>query len=154
MVCVDKMKRARADCRFVDLEAREADEEDEDEGEGEDMDHRASAQIQVYIIPSYSELLGGFLEDDTVVGTIPAGVSLSGDIDENSNREGWTGLVASIKERYAPGSGPTHRIAEGDLDIEPAIAAAVHNITCQPTDDDYPLWRVRCKVTPPILQHR
>jgi hypothetical protein len=42
-------------------------DEDEDEGEGEDMDHRASAQIQVYIIPSYSELLGGFLEDNTVV---------------------------------------------------------------------------------------
>ena len=44
------MKRARADCRFVDLEAREADsEEDEDEGEGEDMDHRASAQIQAIL---------------------------------------------------------------------------------------------------------
>jgi len=69
--------------------------------EGEDMDHCASTQIQVYIIPSYSELLGGFLEDDTIVRTIPAGVSLSGDIDENSNREGWTSLVALIKERYA-----------------------------------------------------
>ncbi len=40
MVCVDKMKCARADCHFVDLKAREADEEDKDEGE--DMDHCAS----------------------------------------------------------------------------------------------------------------
>jgi hypothetical protein len=112
----------------------------------------------VYIILSYSELLEGFFEDDAVVRTIPAGVRLSGDIDENSNQGGWTNLVASIEERYALGSGPTHPIAEGNhreghLDIEPAIVAAVDNITRRPTDDDYPLWRVRCKVTPPILQH-
>ena len=43
MVCVDKMKCARADCRFIDLEAREADEEDE----GEDMDHHTSKMKHV-----------------------------------------------------------------------------------------------------------
>ena len=98
---------------------------------------------------SYSQISEGFIEDDAVVGTpqIPGGI-LSPDIDKNSNRGGWTGLVASIKERYASGSslGKTNRTAE---DLDPAITAAIHNITQYPTgtaDDDIVLWRVRCKV--------
>ena len=43
---IDKMKRARANCRLVDLEAREADE-DEDE---EDMDQRSSHHNQRYCL--------------------------------------------------------------------------------------------------------
>jgi hypothetical protein len=48
------MKRARAKCHFVDLEAREADD-DEDEDDEDDMDHRASPQYYD-IIPSHSHL--------------------------------------------------------------------------------------------------
>jgi hypothetical protein len=34
MAYIDKMKRARADCHFIDLEARDADEEDKEGGYG------------------------------------------------------------------------------------------------------------------------
>ena len=46
---IDKMKRARANCRLVDLEAREADE-DEDEEDEEDMDQRSSHHNQRYCL--------------------------------------------------------------------------------------------------------
>jgi len=143
------MKRARTDYRFVDLEAREGDGKDDDEDEEEGADG-APCQIQVYNNPSNGRLLDGFLEGDTVVESqhTPTGPMLPNDVEENSNRGGWTSLVASIEQRYASGGGTIHRIAE-HLGIEPAIAAAIDNITCQPTDGDYPLWAFRCKVTPP-----
>ena len=94
------------------------------------------------IIPSY-QILEGFLEADTVVGNSP--VRRPPDIDENSRQEGWNDLVASIEERHTSRSGTTNRTLEGDLweeNLDPAILAVIQNITCQPADDDYAMWRV------------
>ncbi len=84
-----------------------------------------------YSIP-YSQLLEWFLVDNGVVET-PHALQvgrLPADIDEHSN---WANLVTSIEERYASGSGTTHRIAEGNhrnehLDIGPTIAAAIDRL--------------------------
>lgn len=78
------------------------------------------------------------------------------DVDENSNQGGWSDLVSSLEERFASGSENTNGTKEGHgsdhmdnyLARYPALAAAIDNITCLPTQDDYPLWRVRCKVIP------
>jgi hypothetical protein len=73
-------------------------------------------------------------------------------MNENSNQRGWSNLVSSLNERFASGSRTTHGTAEGNdhLANHPTIAASIDNINRLPTEDDYPLWRVRCKV-PPIL---
>jgi hypothetical protein len=70
-------------------------------------------------------------------------------MDENSDEGGWGDLVASLEKRYASDSG----IAEGNhgherpFDSHP-LASVIDNITRQlPSSDDYPLWRIRCKVT-------
>jgi hypothetical protein len=58
---------------------------------------------------------------------------------------GWINLVASLKKRYAS----THRVAEDDRNeqlLDPIIASSIEKITCLPTNDDYGLWRIRCKV--------
>jgi hypothetical protein len=83
------MKRARADCRLVDLEAREA-----------MWTRKIWINVRLVminaIVPSYHQFLGA------VVGTqySPAR-RRSLDIDENSRREGWNDLVALIEERHA-----------------------------------------------------
>jgi hypothetical protein len=69
-------------------------------------------------------------------------------MDENSDEGGWGDLLASLEKRYASDSG----IAEGThtreqpLESHP-IASSIDNIVRQlPRTDDYPLWRIRCKV--------
>ena len=62
--------------------------------------------------------------------------------------ESWDDLVALLEKRYAP---TLQRVAEGNrnghpLESHPAIAGSIDKITCLPTNDDYPLWRIRCKV--------
>lgn len=72
------------------------------------------------------------------------------ELDENSNEGGWSDLVASLEERFVSGSRTTQNIADSnhrDEPPDPIIAACIDNITRLPTKDDYPLWRVRCKVT-------
>lgn len=75
-------------------------------------------------------------------------------MDENSN-QGWSDLCSSLEERFASGRGGiqdqgVHSRDDLLANLDPAIAASIDNITRLPTDDDYPLWRVRCKV-PPIF---
>jgi hypothetical protein len=106
------------------------------------------------IVPSY-QILEGFFEANTVAGTLNSPVvRRPPDIDENSRQEGWNDLVASIKEHHASRSGTTNRTLEGDLweeNLDPVILAVIQNITRQPADDDYAMWRVRCKVIPLLI---
>jgi hypothetical protein len=83
-------------------------------------------------------------------------------MDISNREEGWVDLVGLLEQRYASGtSGTTHSTAEGNhrnersLESHPAIASAIDSITRLPTNDEYPLWRVRCKVTliDAILSH-
>jgi hypothetical protein len=70
-------------------------------------------------------------------------------VDEDSNQGGLSELIASLEKRFTSGSGTTYEGSHNDyLANHPAIAASIHSITCLPTKEDYPLWRVRCKVTP------
>lgn len=71
-------------------------------------------------------------------------------MEEISNQRSWSNLVNSLEERFASGNGTTHGTT---LASHPAITASIDNITCLPTEDDYPLWRVRCKVTFFIFKH-
>ena len=111
------------------------------------------------IVPSYRQFLEGFFEANTVVGTLYSPARRrSPDIDENSRREGWNDLVASIEERHASRSGTTNRIPKGDHwdeNLDPTILAVIQNITRQPAGDDYAMWQVRCKVIYyySIIQH-
>ena len=53
------------------------------------------------------------------------------------------------QQHHASGSGTTN--PEGDHweeNLDPAILAVIQNITRQPAEDDYAMWRVRCKVIP------
>jgi hypothetical protein len=58
----------------------------------------------------------------------------------------WGDLVASLEKRYTS----ARRVAEGNRNERPfeghPIASSIDRITRLPTNDDYPLWRVRCKV--------
>jgi len=58
------------------------------------------------------------------------------------------GFIAALEERYSShgrGITATERFAEGNP-LDPVVTSCVDNITRLPTHDDYPLWRVRCKV--------
>jgi hypothetical protein len=73
-------------------------------------------------------------------------------VDKPSDRErGWHDLVASLGERYASGSKMIQGIVEdncrNERPLDPALISSIKNITGLPTHDDYPFWRVRCKVT-------
>jgi ribosomal protein L24 len=101
---------------------------------------------------SLQRLLEGFIQDDAPIDTQYPPQMHSTDVDEG----GWIDLVASLEERYAS----THRVGEGDRNERPleshsTIASSIDKITRLPTNDDYPLWRVRCKVflTSVIFRH-
>jgi len=69
-------------------------------------------------------------------------------VDKPSDREGgWRDLVASLGERYASGSKTRQHAVEDERPLDPALVSSIENITRLPTHDDYPFWRVRCKVT-------
>jgi hypothetical protein len=71
-------------------------------------------------------------------------------LDDNSNQEVWSNLISSLEERFVSGGERIHGTAEhrnDHLAHQPAIAAAIDSATRLPTEDDYPLWRIRCKVT-------
>lgn len=66
--------------------------------------------------------------------------------------DGTQDFIAALEERVSSGKGTTERFAESNrkerpLESEPAITSSIDIITRLPTHDDYPLWRVRCKVT-------
>ena len=74
-----------------------------------------------------------------------------GQVDKPSDREGgWRDLVASLGERYASGSKTVQHVVEDNCSnerpLDPALVSSIENITRLPTHDDYPFWRVRCKV--------
>ena len=72
------------------------------------------------------------------------------DAEENFGRQGGQArLIASLEERYVSKSGTTNHSASGNgrgewsLESHPTFDHIIHS----PTKDDYPLWRLRCKVT-------
>jgi hypothetical protein len=77
-------------------------------------------------------------------------------MDGKSIQGGWSDMVASLEERFASGRRMTHNTQGTTEDSHrydflasnPAIAVSIDNITCLPSEDDYPLWQVRCKVSP------
>lgn len=100
---------------------------------------------------SLQRLLEGFIQNDAPINTQYPPQMHSTHMDR-----GWIDLVASLEERYAS----THRVAKGDrngrrLESHPTIASSIDKITRLPTNDDYPLWRIRCKVflTSVIFRH-
>ena len=101
---------------------------------------------------SLQQLLEGFIEDNPTLDTQYTPQRP----DVNEGGSSWGNLVASLEDRYAS----THRVAEGDrnerpLESHPTIASSIDKIIRLPTNDDYPLWRVRCKVflTNVIFRH-
>ena len=68
---------------------------------------------------------------------------------ENPDEGGWGDLVASLEKRYASDS----QIAKGNnthqqpFESHPIIPSIDNIIRQLPSMDDYPLWRIRCKVT-------
>jgi len=86
---------------------------------------------------SLQQLLEGFIEDNPTLDTQYTPQRP----DVNEGGSSWGNLVASLEDRYAS----THRVAEGFIE----------KIARLPTNDDYPLWRVRCKVflTSVIFRH-
>ena len=76
------------------------------------------------------------------------------DTVDNSHRQVVrTDLFASIEERYGSESETTLRVAEGNdnnerpLESDPTLVTSLANVLSMPTKDDYPLWRIRCKVS-------
>ena len=100
---------------------------------------------------SLQQLLEGFIEDNPTLDT--QYTPQRPDVDEGGSS--WGDLVASLEDRYAS----TRRVAEGDRNERPLeghpIASFIEKIARLPTNDDYPLWRVRCKVflTSVIFRH-
>ena len=142
------MKRADKDgCRFVDLEARVGDSDEDEEDEEDEEDQGTSARSQVYWIVTYYGSQLAFFEVEL---TDESKVQYTHwrDINENSNQLGWSHLVSSLEERFSSGSGATNRDIHRNnpLASNPAIVASIDNISRLPTANDYPLWRVRCKV--------
>ena len=143
------MKRARDKFvdQFFDLEATVGDrDEEEDESDGDDG---TSAQFSTVTV-SLKQLLG-FIQDNPIIDTqddAPQRHSL--EVEDS----GWVELVASLEKCYAS----RHCVDEGDRNerpLDPTIASSIEKITRLPTNDDYPLWRVRCKVflTSIIFRH-
>jgi hypothetical protein len=99
---------------------------------------------RIFLTPLW---LGEFIDDERVVETQTGRYSAEDQL--NSLRGGWDGLLESLEERYAVGSRTAHEGSSSDERHPksiPAIAAAIDDITHEPTDHDYPLWRVRCEV--------
>jgi hypothetical protein len=141
--------------RLLDIEAT-VDDGDEDEDEDSDEeDHGTFAEISYYLAYSYQS--GDFIEDEAILETQSTPWRHLTNTDENLGEGGWGDLLASLEKRY----GSDNRIAEGAhrherlIESHP-IASSIDNIIWQlPRTDDYPLWRIRCKVTPSrlILRH-
>jgi hypothetical protein len=134
------MKRARDKFvdQFFDLEATVGDrDEEEDESDG---DNGTSAQFSTMTLPL--KRLLGFIQDDPIIDTQDDAPQRHSTEVEDS---GWVDLVASLEKRYAS----SHRVDEGDRNERPldsTVASSIEKITRLPSNDDYPLWRVRCKV--------
>ena len=132
--------------------AGDSEEEDAEGDENDGEDDGTSAEVY-YRIVSYSCPLD-FFEDEPTAGTGYIAWRHFADPDENLNEEGWSNLVASLEERFASGSGKTQHTTEGNhrnerpLASDPAFATCIDKITRLPTEEDYPLWRVRCQVNP------
>jgi hypothetical protein len=138
--------------RFLDIEAKVGDTDDEDE-EKVEMDNGAPAPVFVILI-HYSQLcLDGFIEDEHIddAGNKPWKRFFDENVDSNSDR-GWTDLMSSLEERYGPRD-DVPCVAENNyaitrpLGTHPGISTALNNISRSPTEADYPLWRIRCRVT-------
>jgi hypothetical protein len=131
------MKRAHANSvlRLFDLEAGVDDDSEDSEGgdeEGDDNDNDNDS-------------------DDTIDAQYSPQGHFANTV-EASNRE--SDLVALLEECYASGSNTSHSVVEDDdsrnerpLEFDPTIAASIDNVTRLPTNNDYPLWRIRCKVS-------
>jgi hypothetical protein len=75
-------------------------------------------------------------------------------MDKPSDQEGgWQDMIASLSERYASGSKTIQHVVckevggSNERHLDPALVFSIENIIRFPTHDDYPFWRVRCKVT-------
>ena len=137
------MKRAHN--QFLDLEAGGSGNDSESD-EGEDDGTSACSG------PSpYRTHFLGFIQDANIESDTPQ--RRFAVMDDNSNREGnWVDMtIASLVERYGPKpheviGGNTSELEQPLASHSDALASAIDRITRWPTIDDYPLWRVRCKV--------
>lgn len=69
-----------------------------------------------------------------------------GDMDKNQNQGSLSDLIASLEERFVSGKRTTHP-AECNPPDERSLHPVIDIVSRLPTNEDYPLWRVRCKVT-------
>jgi len=128
--------------RFFDLEAREGDRDEEDDNEDDTDGMTVCLLISKFTL--LQQLSEGFIQDDPTIDTQYTPQRHSVDVNVDEGR--WVDLVESLEERYSS----THHVAQGDRDerrlVSHPIAGTIEQITRLPTNDDYPLWRVRCKV--------
>jgi hypothetical protein len=129
---------------FLDLEATVGDEEEEEEEEEEENDG-ASAGVKDYKCPSLQwHLLGGFIDDEPIKPHYVPLRQMDNTLDQDDRHD----LVASLAERYTSGSKTIPQENDrNERPLDPVLVSTIENITRLPTDDDYPFWRVRCKVT-------
>ena len=143
--------------RFLDIEVAvgESDEDEEeeveegvDEGVDEDEDEIEGGDgMELARIFMLSLLIQQFIEAET----IDTRHTPWKDVVENEDG-GWGHFVAALEDRYS-GDANTRRSVERLLANDPVIAASVDKISRSPTMDDYPLWRLQCKVYRKLLYH-
>lgn len=128
---------------FLDIEATVDAGDDEEEGEDEDEDGMFEFESTIFLTWCRS---GDFIENELTLETQYTSWRHVANMDENSDEGGWGDLVASIEKRYALDSGIAER-NHNTFESHP-IAPSIDNIIQQlPHVDDYPSWRIRCKVT-------
>lgn len=139
------MKRPRnAAAQFIDMEARAtSDEEDDDDDE---LVHGAS--IDPMSTHTAQSKLDGFFDDPDVGLRIPWRNTETIDTNTAMNdKDSWANLVDALEKRYGR-TNALHRIksAYRPLESRSGMASALERIIASPSPDDYPLWRLRCKV--------
>jgi hypothetical protein len=128
---------------FVDIEARVEDGDDEEDEEDE-MDNGASAPL-TFLTSAHIQILDGFIEDSP---TEKAQYTPWQNSDFSTNHS-WTELISSLQERYGPRETPC--VAKNHPAMRPhamdtSMCSVLDVIHRSPTDADYPLWRIRCRV--------
>ena len=103
--------------RFVDLEARVADEAEEEEEEDNDDIHGTFTDVIVHI-PAHEFITEAFIEDQPVVDAHYVPPRRFSNTDEDSTERGWAGpVIARLQERYAQ---PRGRHSPAPLETPPA----------------------------------
>jgi hypothetical protein len=138
--------------QFLDVEALVDDFDDEDE------DDSTRRHQSIHYLPANSNKgVDDLIDDEIPVDNQAEYTPWTSFAGQDGNEGSWDDFLASLERRFSSDSRPARGTAAGPPTLEnplathPAIASTMDNIYRLPRKDDYPLWRVRCKV---ILHRR